>query len=120
MALLVLLNNFMHDFCAAGWIFGGVTVAMLMRKQTAGAPAGGTVTALVTLRYLMRLSLAGIVVFGIVRTLAYRSYEWVDAAGQQQVVLLVVKHILLTLVFLVGLRSYIMSGRLLKDAPHEP
>jgi hypothetical protein len=33
----------------------------------------------------MRLSLGGIIVFGIIRALAYKTFEWNAAAGEGQV-----------------------------------
>ena len=113
MAVWVLLNNFMHDFSAAGWIFGSVVVYALLKPGAYTAPAPPALLhALRTVMVLMRWSLAGIVVFGIVRALAYKSYEWSAAAGDAQVTLLIVKHILLTAVFLAGLTGYLKARRI--------
>jgi hypothetical protein len=56
----------------------------------------------------------GIVLFGIMRALAYKSYEWNAAAGQSQVTLLIVKHIIFTLFFLPGVVFYIKARRLVR------
>ena len=115
MAVLVLLNNFLHDFSAAGWVFGSVLLWSILRKKDPGDPpdeAIGPVLRIVLL--LMNLSFAGIVIFGIIRTIAYRTYEWNQAAGQSQITLLVVKHIIFTLVFVVGLVYYLRARRLVK------
>ena len=97
MALLVLLNNFLHDFSAAGWLFGMALVGIILRRIRAGGEVLGPLKdVLRTVLRLMGLSLAGIIVFGVVRALAYRRYEWNAAAGQGQVTLLLVKHVLLT------------------------
>lgn len=105
----------MHDFSAAGWLFGSVILWSLLKKTAAGID-GGKVTAdvLAIIMKLMRLSLAGIVVFGIVRALVYKDFEWNAAAGHSQVSLLVVKHVLLTLIFLLGLRYYFKARRYLE------
>lgn len=63
----------------------------------------------------MMLSLAGIVVFGIFRALAYKSYEWNAAAGDSQITLLIVKHIILSFVFAAGLYYYLQAGKLVKN-----
>ncbi len=115
MAILILLNNFMHDFSAAGWLFGSVLLWSMMRKDITNPEAGRFFAdSLKTVLFLMRLSFAGIVVFGIVRTLAYKTYEWNAAAGQSQLTLLIVKHVILTGVFLVGLIYYIKARKLLR------
>jgi hypothetical protein len=107
MAILVLLNNFLHDFSAAGWLFCTVILWSLLRKEIPGSGAGKIVIDTIkTILLLMRLSLGGIVVFGIIRALAYKTYEWNAAAGQGQVTLLIVKHILLLGVFIIGVVYY--------------
>ena len=120
MAILVLLNNFLHDFSAAGWLFGSVLLWSMMRKDISNPAAGRFIAdGLKKVLFLMRLSLAGIVVFGIVRTLAYKTYEWNAAAGQSQITLLIIKHVILTGVFAVGLICYIRARKLVRKAVNE-
>lgn len=115
MAVLVLLNNFMHDFSAAGWIFCTVILWRLLRRPVPhGDGRQAVIDALKTIIFLMRASLAGIVVFGVIRALAYKTYEWNAAAGDAQVTLLMVKHILLAVVFAPGVLYYIRTRRVLK------
>ena len=120
MAILVLLNNFLHDFSAAGWLFGSVLLWSMMRKDISNPAAGRFIAdSLKTVLFLMRLSLAGIVVFGIVRTLAYKTYEWNAAAGQSQITLLIIKHVIFTGVFTVGLICYIRARKLVRKAVND-
>ena len=120
MANLVLLNNFMHDFSAAGWIFGAVVLYVLMRNELPEGKAGITIIdAVKSVIFLDRLSFIGIVIFGIIRTLAYKSYEWNTEAGDGQVTLIIIKHIILTVVFLVGLYFYIKAVRFVKNSQIE-
>ena len=110
-----MLNNFFHDFSAAGWLFGSVLLWLILRKKVSGDEAKNIVADIVKMvMFLMRLSLLGIIVFGLIRTAAYRSYEWNDAAGQSQVTLLVVKHVVFTVIFVLGLIEYIRAGRFIK------
>lgn len=103
-ALLVLLNNFMHDFSAAGWLFGTVILWVIVKYHKKGDRPHPTVTAVTrAVRRLMLYCLGGIVVFGVIRLWAYKQYEWSAAAGDAQVTLLIVKHILLTAIFLLGI-----------------
>ena len=112
MAVLVLLNNFLHDFSAAGWIFGAVILWSILRQKPPANDRDPEVKRILRLAMLlMRYCLAGIVVFGVVRALAYKTYEWSQAAGDGQVTLLIVKHGLLTLVFVVGLVVYLRAKK---------
>jgi hypothetical protein len=122
MAILVLLNNFAHDFSAAGWLFCTVLLWVMLRKKeavevitSAAGAAGETITGMIkTILLLMRLSLGGIIVFGIIRALAYKEYEWNAAAGDGQVVLLIVKHIILAFVFMLGVVYYRRAAKIFK------
>jgi len=120
LAILVLLNNLLHDLGAAGWIFGAVLLFSIMRKTNPAADATGIVTdTLKTVLMLMRISFAGIVVFGVLRLLAYRKYELNEAAGQDQVSLLIVKHIVFALIFLLGLVYYLRATKFIREARDE-
>lgn len=113
MAILILLNNFMHDFSAAGWIFSSVLLWLLLRR---GYPASEMLAELYTwIRMLMICSVVGIVLFGLVRAAAYRQYEWNAAAGDAQITVLIVKHLLLTGVFIWGVILYRKAGWTIKE-----
>lgn len=121
-ALLVLLNNFMHDFSAAGWLFGTVILWVVVKNQIKGDRPHPTVVAVTSVtRRLMLYCLGGIIGFGVIRLLAYKQYEWSAAAGDAQVTLLIVKHILLTAIFILGVvffrksRHIVLEG----DRHHE-
>ncbi|MHC4694650.1 MAG: hypothetical protein ACYS67_18070 [Planctomycetota bacterium] len=120
MAILILLNNFVHDFSAAGWLFGTVLLWSILRKTNLnGDRAIQVVDILKTVLVLMRFSVAGIVIFGVVRAIAYKSYEWNAAAGQSQVTLLIVKHVLFAMIFVVGLVYYIKVKKFVRKACNE-
>jgi hypothetical protein len=115
MAILVLLNNFMHDFSAAGWLFCTLLLWWIL-KQEGLIDSGPVVPGIIKLIInLMRISLGGIIVFGIIRALAYKQYEWSAAAGDSQVTLLIAKHILLTFVFILGVIYYRRAMKLVKS-----
>lgn len=114
MAILILLNNFLHDFSAAGWLFCTVILWSMLRKEIPASDAGKIIIDTIkTILLLMRLSLGGIIVFGIIRALAYKSYEWNAAAGEGQITLLIVKHILLLGVFVVGVVFYTRARKII-------
>lgn len=120
MALLILLNNFLHDFSAAGWLVGTVLLWSIFKKGVPPIDDGGTVTGILkTILILMRVSLIGIIIFGLARAFAYKTYEWNEAAGQGQVTLLIVKHIVFTAIFVPGLVYYIRTAKFVGKVSRE-
>lgn len=120
MALLILLNNFFHDFSAAGWLFATIVMGVLLRRDFGdGDGKKVAVHTLATLLLLTRISIVGIIVFGLVRAFAYRTYEWNAQAGQGQVTLLMVKHVIFTIIFVVGMTFYIKASRFVGRARDE-
>ena len=120
MTILVLLNNFLHDLSAAGWLVGTVLLWSILRKKNQGSnPGKGMIDLLKTLLLMVKLSFGGIVLFGVFRALAYKNYEWNAAAGENQVMLLIVKHMILAGVVVVGLVYYVRANRLLIKARDE-
>lgn len=115
MAILVLLNNFLHDFSAAGWIFCTVMLWQVLRKKGDGEGRIIFIHLLRINRLLMQISLGGIIVFGVIRALAYKTYEWNAAAGEGQITLLIVKHVILTVVFVLGVIFYTRAGKIVKE-----
>ncbi|MDH5720309.1 MAG: hypothetical protein OEZ13_06755 [Spirochaetia bacterium] len=117
MALLVLLNNWMHDFSAAGWIFSTFVIMKLIQHyQKDDKLKNAIVPVLKTMKLLMHYSLAGIVIFGIGRALAYKEYEWSEEAGDSQLILLAVKHVVLTAVFIWGVIYYRKALKIIKSS----
>ncbi len=122
MATLVLLNNFLHDFSAAGWIFCSVLLFVILRSlpDEFHARKGDELHKIILnifrkIRAFMILSLAGIIIFGVFRALAYKSFEWNAASGDSQITLLIVKHIILAFVFAAGIHYYLQAGKLIKN-----
>jgi len=102
MAILVMLSNYMHDLATAVFAVSAVT-AYLLRRSAAMRAAPEAVRPVV--RGVVRLgvfSLAWTLCFGFIRGLTYREYEWVEAAGRDQVYVLVVKHVILVSLVVAG------------------
>ena len=103
MAILVMLNNYMHDLATAVFAVSAVT-AYLLNRALAGQ--GASVTLQPVIRGVVRVGVAALVwtlVFGFVRVLTYRRYEWVEAAGRDQVPVLVIKHVILVSLVIAGI-----------------
>ena len=102
MAILVMLNNYLHDLATAVFAVSAVA-AYLLRRSLAMQAAPATVQPL--LRGIVRIgyfSLAWTLFFGFIRGLTYRQYEWAEAAGRDQVAALLVKHVILASLVIAG------------------
>jgi hypothetical protein len=102
MAILVMLSNYLHDLATAIFAVSAIT-AYLLRRSLAMQNAPTTLEPVV--RGVVRTGYAALVwtlVFGFVRGLTYREYEWAEAAGRDQVAALVVKHVVLVALVLAG------------------
>ncbi|MBW2541021.1 MAG: hypothetical protein JRF15_02940 [Deltaproteobacteria bacterium] len=102
MAILVMFSNYFHDLATAIFAVSAVTAYLLQRSlamQTAPASLQPVVRGIQRMGYY---SLAWTLVFGAFRSMTYREYEWVEAAGRDQVPALVVKHIFLAALVITG------------------
>ncbi len=95
--VLVMINNFFHDFSVALLACALLGLAAIWRAAP-GIDAGGRPL----LRALDRLgvriawaSFGGVILFGIGRTLAFVDYEWLPSVGRGLLPALAVKHALL-------------------------
>ncbi len=109
MAIFIMLNNFFHDFAVA-LLFACLLVMTFVYKAALrdDFPANREF-AFRLFRWLNRAIIGSwvfIIAGGIIRTLAYKDYEWMEAAGRGQIAALVVKHLLLV--------SFIVGGTLLQ------
>lgn len=97
LSIFVMLNNYFHDL-AVGILFANVVLTMLLLRLLKQYKIGNALFLAAFVRFASRITwgaLAFIIIGGIIRTAAYRQFEWVEAAGKGQIAALVVKHILL-------------------------
>ena len=102
MAILVMFSNYFHDLATAIFAVSAVTAYFLQRSlamQTAPAAVQPVVRGIQRMGYY---SLAWTLLFGSIRGITYREYEWVEAAGRNQVPALVVKHVFLVALVITG------------------
>ena len=103
MAILVMLNNYLHDLATAVFAVSAMAAWFLLRSPAARrAPAAleDVINGLVKVGMVALIwTLAG----GAVRALAFTRYEWVEAAGRSQIPALVVKHVILVTLVNTGL-----------------
>ncbi len=110
MAILVMFSNYFHDLATAIFAVSAATAYLLQRSlamQTAPATVQSVDRSLQpVVRGIQRMgyySLAWTLLFGSIRGITYREYEWVEAAGRNQVPALVVKHVFLVALVITGI-----------------
>jgi hypothetical protein len=103
MAVLVMLNNYLHDLATAVFAVSALAAYLVLRSAAANeAPVALRPVA----AGLVRVGLVALVwtlAGGVVRALAYTRYEWMEAAGRAQIPALVVKHVILVSLVIAGL-----------------
>ena len=103
MAILVMLNNYLHDLATAIFAVSALSAYFLLRSFTmreAPAVLRPVANGLVKVGVF---SLIWILLGGVVRALTYRQYEWMEAAGKDQIPALVVKHVILVSLVITGI-----------------
>jgi hypothetical protein len=103
MAVLVMLNNYLHDLATAVFAVSALAAYLLLRSPAISDASEALRPVTTGLTRAGIFSLAWILLGGVIRALAYRRYEWMEAAGRGQVVALVVKHVILVSLVIVGL-----------------
>ena len=114
--ILVMLNNYLHDFATAMVVVTSYAMFLMVRYAE---KEGADVKRMVLRLYPKMLHLAaGSFIFllfaGVIRTFTFREYEWLEAAGKGQVYVLVIKHILLFSLFGYGLYLWIRVHKRVK------
>src|SRR5512134_986129 len=109
MAIFVMLNNFLHDFAVAV-LFACLLVMSSIYRNARNNPTKAGMDFLhhmyQQLNKAIMTSWVAIIAGGIIRTLAYERYEWVEAAGRGQIAALIIKHALLV--------SFVVAGTILQ------
>lgn len=95
-----MLNNYLHDFAAAIFLVSAIMLYVFGSHAVKGAAdspgaAKYFLYAYEKLKFLLYASVVWIIAGGIVRTIAYKRFEWMPAAGRGQIPALVMKHILI-------------------------
>lgn len=102
-AILVMLNNYLHDLATAVFAVSAFA-AWILCRSTAMQEVPEAVRPIA--HGLMKIGIAALVwtlLAGGIRSATYREYEWMEAAGRGQVAALVVKHVILVSLVLVGI-----------------
>jgi hypothetical protein len=119
MAILVMLNNYLHDLATAVFAVSALASWFLLRSTAARRAPEALRPVIDGLVKVGFFSLAWTLAGGVVRSLAFRRYEWMEAAGRSQIPALVVKHVILVTLVTAGVVVLYKVRRLTRAAPGE-
>jgi len=111
-----MVTGYSHDIATAFLAVSGFSLIMLYYMRPEGSSPDliafySGICHKVTLA--AKLSLAWILLAGVPRTIFYREYEWSEAAGDLQIVAIIIKHVVMFLLVGTGLFFWNrLSGRL--------
>ena len=109
-AVFVMLNNYFHDLAVA-FLFASSLMAHLVVREWPGKPTPRLVRVLSRVAWV---SLAWVLLGGVVRVIFYKEYEWLPKAGTAQVPALMVKHIVLVGLTVWGLIGVVRLNKTLQ------
>ena len=110
-SILVAINNYFHDFATAVIIIGTYVMWLMLgyAAKTGGKGLSSSVAALYPrLLHVTGGTLALLLMAGIVRSFTYKWFEWVEALGMAQILVLVFKHVFMFAI--VGYGIYVWVG----------
>lgn len=111
LAILVMLNNYFHDFATALVVV--CTYGMLFMVRYAEKKGGEDSKQMVLALYPKMVHLTGgsvvfVFIAGIVRAFTYKEFEWNNAVESGQVLALTIKHIILFILFTYGIYLWVV------------
>jgi hypothetical protein len=102
MAVLVMLNNYLHDLATAVFAVSALAAYFLLRSPAAREAPAAVQPVIQGLVRVGTIALLWTLAGGVVRALAYKRYEWMEAVGKAQVPALVLKHVILVSFVVLG------------------
>lgn len=119
MGILIMLNNYLHDVATALLLASAFLLwvaARVFRHHPGGVEDPRFLEIYRRMTLLALGALAWIILGGFVRAWTYREFEWANAAGANQVSVLLAKHVLLGGVVAMGAWGWIRLGRRMRGA----
>lgn len=122
MGVFVMMNNYFHDVATAMLLVASLLMMFLIREVERH---GNVETKKLFVDVYPKMShiIGGTIVFivmaGIVRTFTYKEFEWANAVGNEQVPAIIVKHVLVIIFLVVGLRGWFRVHRRVKEMRKE-
>lgn len=118
LGVVIMMNNYLHDVATALLLASSVAMWIMVRRLGSSAEPAVVTYFFDIYRGVTRLakfSIAWILIGGIPRVLAYKEFEWANAAGKGQIPALIIKHILFFIVVGTGAYFWMKIGRRIKE-----
>jgi len=115
--MAIMTNNYSHDIATALLAISGVTMWMLSRRYPVSTSEDVVLYFVRIYRSITKLakySLIWILIAGVPRVIFYKQYEWPDAAGDLQVVAIIIKHFVTFLLVGTGLFFWLKLSKKVK------
>lgn len=120
MPVLIMLSNYFHDLAVA-FLFGSFILLGIMYKVYIELNKKKEFKKFLREVYnyfskIIIIAWSWIIIGGIIRTVNYRQYEWLPAAGRGQIGALVVKHVILVVLVVSGVyMQYKFKNKVLRE-----
>jgi hypothetical protein len=116
-AILIVLNNYLHDVATALLLSSAVVLYVLGRQAKRGGEGErrAFAHAYKTLTYFAWGALAWIIIGGIPRTIFFPTYEFIPAEMKGIVLELIIKHVLLVSAVIAGAVMWVRLGRFARE-----
>ena len=120
-AVLVMMNNYFHDFAAAVLIVSVLLTFFMAREiESKGKDVKLYFSNVYTrMSHVIGITLAFIFMAGIVRTFTYKDFEWANAVGTEQVPAIIVKHLIILFFVVYGIIGWIKLHKKVKRIREE-
>lgn len=116
--IVLMMNNYLHDVATALLIATAAAIFALLKVAAKIEEPPAILFFLNAYRRMVKLfhwSLIWIIIGGIPRVLFYTRFEWANAAGKGQVPALVVKHVIMTVLILAGIKWWRVVRRRVEE-----
>lgn len=115
--VLIMMNNYFHDVATAMLAASGAALWVMVKKYEGQEDEAVTryfLSIYTRMTKVARFSLYWILIGGVPRTLAYRSFEWANAVEHVQIPALIVKHIIVFSLVGAGVYLWLKVNRRVK------
>jgi hypothetical protein len=116
--VILMMNNYFHDVATALLLASAIAMWVIYKKfgdSDKPEVRDYFIRLYGSLTFLVRFSLAWIILGGIPRTIFYTEFEWAHFAGKSQIPALIIKHILAFIFVVTGALIWLKIRRKVKE-----
>ena len=115
--ILLAINNYSHDIATAFLAVSGFMLWVLSRHYPESddkAIIFHFITLYNSIKTIAKYSLIWILIAGVFRVTFYNQFEWSDTAGDMQVVVIGIKHVVMFLIVGIGITHWLRLDKKVK------